>query len=653
MKLQELKFVGLISPNYFLLAVFMSGVCFLAASFLPFTRIIENWIGDFRIAVVSPWIETTSRVVIVSIDETTLAKLPYRSPLDRNFLAKIIEKIIQGNPSAIGVDVLIDQPTEAEKDHRLRSVLSSSTVPIVMAYATQLEGIANHQQTYLDEFLTGIPKGLVAIPSDKLDNTVRRYFVGRKIGDKWLPGFATALTKSQPKNPNEILIPLAYLRDANGAPFKFPTFPAHTVPLLPKSWFKDKIVLIGAALQARDRHRTPFTVLGSDDGSVIEGVALHAHAIAQIQDQRRLTTFNLFSTFGIALVLSLLGYLAIALIANLVLGAVTVLVVFGTFVAIAFVLFSQWGILIEVFPPLFSAVAVTSAFAFLMWQRDQKEKVFVRRAFSRYIDPSLVQTLLDQPERLKLGGEQRDVTYLFTDVAGFTTLTEKSDPQLLVALLNEYLDQVCALFFEHGATIDKIVGDAVVGFFGAPVAQSDHAARGIRLALAIDAYCEDFHLRQVENGIDFGITRVGIHTGTATVGNFGGDRFFDYTGHGDTVNTAARLESVNKHLGTRMCTSGETASRCNDAVFRPGGTLILKGKVEGIDVFEPIPKSAADDVWLNQYQQAFDAMKNMNPDAEQQFVDFLNVYPADPLACFHLDRLQRQERGVVIKMESK
>ncbi len=224
---------------------------------------------------------------------------------------------------------------------------------------------------------------------------------------------------------------------------------------------------------------------------------------------------------------------------------------------------------------------------------------------------------------------------------------------MLVPLLNQYLDGLCGVMFKHGATIDKIVGDAVVSFFNAPIAQADHAARAVAAALEADAFGQAFVIDQAAKGLTVGITRVGVHSGMAVIGNFGGERFFDYTAHGDMVNTAARLESVNKHLGTRVCISGATAAGCPDVQFRPVGTLVLKGKKEGIDVFEPLQDGEAVTAAVAAYREAFDLMRDGDAGAREAFERIVEAHPDDPLARFHLRRLDNGESGTTIVMEEK
>ncbi|HEX9703011.1 MAG TPA: adenylate/guanylate cyclase domain-containing protein, partial [Rhodospirillales bacterium] len=286
-------------------------------------------------------------------------------------------------------------------------------------------------------------------------------------------------------------------------------------------------------------------------------------------------------------------------------------------------------------------------------RRERQQKRFIRGAFKRYLSPSIVDQLVADPSRLNVGGERRELTFLFTDLAGFTSLTERTAPAVLMALLNEYLNEMCRILFKHGATMDKIVGDAVVGFFNAPLDQPDHRARAVATALEMDAFSRVFIERQKAKGLEIGVTRIGVHSGVATIGNFGGDAFFNYTAHGDMVNTAARLESVNKHLGTRVCISGVTAAACPSVAFRPVGTLVLKGKKEGIEVFEPLADGLKDAPLTAAYRRAFEMLKRKDPAAIDAFRELLHNAPDDGLARFHLTRLQKGESGVVIVMEEK
>ena len=212
---------------------------------------------------------------------------------------------------------------------------------------------------------------------------------------------------------------------------------------------------------------------------------------------------------------------------------------------------------------------------------EKAEAERARAALARYFSPRLAELLAGNPSLMQLGGERREGTFLFTDLANFTPLVELEDPVRVVKLLNAYLDGVTQAVFAFEGTVVKILGDAVYAMFGAPVEQEDHASRAVGCALQIDAFARRFEAEQKAEGIPLGITRIGVNTGSAIIGNFGGALFFDYTAHGDAINVAARLEGANKPLGTRICVSATTVAEIPDFRGRPVGELVLKGKEAG------------------------------------------------------------------------
>jgi adenylate cyclase len=182
-------------------------------------------------------------------------------------------------------------------------------------------------------------------------------------------------------------------------------------------------------------------------------------------------------------------------------------------------------------------------------------------SLSRYFSPNLAQRLANDAEAIDLAGQRREIATLFTDITSFTALVETLEPEVLGSLLNEYLTGMTDIVFAHDGTVAKIVGDALHVLFGAPGDQPDHAVRAVACALALDEHAQAFRERCWQKGIALGVTRIGVHAGSAIVGNFGGGRFFDYTAYGDTINVAARLEEANKQLGTRICVSATLAEK--------------------------------------------------------------------------------------------
>jgi adenylate cyclase len=291
-----------------------------------------------------------------------------------------------------------------------------------------------------------------------------------------------------------------------------------------------------------------------------------------------------------------------------------------------------------------------------MMRTMQEEKAHAERdrdALSRFFSPNVISALAEDPEFLDHGGERRMATYMFTDLANFTSLVESTSPTRVFDLLNDYLENLTRIVFAHEGTVTKIVGDAVHAIFGAPLQQPDHAAQAVACALEIDAFSAGFVAQKVADGIDLGQTRVGINSGLALIGNFGGEAFFDYTAHGDAVNTAARLETVNKHLGTTVCVAQSTVDLINGFSGRPVGELLLKGKNEQLMAWEPLTAERFEHPSTAAYMDAWEQLKAGDPSAYQAFAALVGAWGEDPLADFHLHRVLGGSKGVEITFSEK
>ncbi len=615
--------------------------------------VAENWTRDLRFAAWAPPRPQSPNVVVVAITEDTLAKLPYRSPVDRGFLANLVQALDAKEPAAIGIDILFDQPTEKDKDIALRQTLLSAKAPVALAFAGNDQGLTAAQRKYLDAFTNGIGVGLANLAADSLDGTVRWIFPGMEDRGRWRDGLVPALARAIGKTPPSEQVALAYRPGPDDGKTAFRRYPAHAAAFLPKAWFRDKVVLIGADLPMSDRHRTPFAVTRGSGAGRIPGVVIHAHALDQIIEGGRLPTPGPPLEFLVLFVMAGLGMALAVLDRSLVAKSLAGLAASGLFVLAVIAFYAGEGVLLPLLGPLIAFVVSGGVGTAWMGRRDRKQKKFIREAFRHYLDPQVVDRLADDPSSLKVGGERREVTYMFSDLAGFTTLTEQTDPDVMSAILNPYLDNMFEILTSHGGTIDKVVGDAVVGIFGAPLDQPDHRARAVSCMLDMDAFCQAYSAEWNAKGIPLKHTRIGAHSGMAVIGNFGGNKFFDYTGHGDTVNTAARLESVNKHLGTRLCVSRATADGCPGHAFRPVGSLVLKGKTEGLAVVEPLLPGASTAERLAAYVAAYDMMSAEDPAALEAFRRLAEDDPDDGLAAFHLDRLESGGTGVFIVMKEK
>jgi len=278
---------------------------------------------------------------------------------------------------------------------------------------------------------------------------------------------------------------------------------------------------------------------------------------------------------------------------------------------------------------------------------------WIKDAFSAYVSPNLVNHLLKNPGELKLGGERRECTFVFTDLVGFTPLIEKSDPETLVADLNEYFEGMINIVFKYEGTVSKIVGDAITVMFSAPVIQEDHAQRAVACALEMDAYAQNFAAEKQKKGIDMGRTRIGVNTGNVIIGNMGSKNQLDYRALGDAINTAARLESANKQLGTRVCVSETTVAQCPDFKGRPIGSLLLKGKTKPVGTFEPLSDDLINSEGVTDYLAAFVSMEANSPVAISNFRSVVEKNPEDLLAKYHADRLNSGQSGATIILPVK
>jgi class 3 adenylate cyclase len=284
-------------------------------------------------------------------------------------------------------------------------------------------------------------------------------------------------------------------------------------------------------------------------------------------------------------------------------------------------------------------------------RRRQAEAERAHASLSRYFSPQIASRLAGNGEGDGMEVHWREIATIFTDITGFTSLVETAAPEVLGELLNEYVGGMTDVVFAHEGTVAKIIGDAIQALFNAPGDQPDYASRAIACALNLDSWAEGFRTRWKLRGVNFGVTRIGVHAGPALVGNFGGSRFFDYTAYGDTINIAARLESANKSLGTRICVSAAVASAAANFKGRPVGDLMLRGRSEPLRAFEPLSDEVFQASVVTQYAGAFAKLEAGDVTAMPAFAALVGLHADDPLAGFHLKRLLNGAKGVRMQLE--
>ncbi|MFA4902593.1 MAG: adenylate/guanylate cyclase domain-containing protein [Desulfobaccales bacterium] len=413
-----------------------------------------------------------------------------------------------------------------------------------------------------------------------------------------------------------------------------PTYSAAAVMngSLPAGVLKDKIVLVGAtAVGIYDLRVTPFS--GTFPGVEIQATAMD-----------NLLHGNFISTPPLALGIMLLILVVLAILLGLVLPRLSAvlsfiftLIVLASYVGLNYYLFSRQGIQLDLFYPQALIVLVFLGVTSQRFLAEEEERKRIRKAFESYVAPTVVQEMLKHPEQLRLGGERREITILFTDIRGFTTMSEKLDPQALVTLLHDFLNPMSNIIINQGGTIDKYMGDAIMALFGAPLAQPDHPHLACRAALEMVSSLAALNQDWAAQGRPPLRVGVGVNTGPVAVGNMGSDRLFDYTAIGDNVNLASRLEGLNKYYGTSILISQATAASLgNDFILKDVDRVRVKGKAQAARIYallgegEPGPELAR---YLDLYHRALAFFREGRfAESLTAFGQVLEVRPGDA-AC--------------------
>jgi class 3 adenylate cyclase len=644
------------------IALAMALAALAAVNNIAFLTGAERFVQDWEIAFESPPADQDTDILILAVNENTLRMFPYRSPVDRGFLARLLTDLDAKHPRAIGLDFLFDQPTEPAKDAALRKVLRTIKTPLVVSYLAAGDIVADRQEAYLESFVPPRERAFANIGTDQTD-TVRWIWPGAKDAQgHYIPSFPRALAALAGVHTPPITQPIVWHGDRGSEKPAFSEIPAHVegVPsltmaaLLPAAVIRGRIVLIGSDLTLVDRHRTPFATNPRSDQATMPGIVIQAHALSQLLNHSRTPQLGWWGDFLVTLLLALLGA-GLGLSGRpllLRLGAVAALIVL-LWVLGVFVLFPHASVMIALIAPSIASMASFAAVDSAAGREARRQRAFIQGAFSRYVSPKLVEQMVEDPSRMGLEGERRLMTYLFSDIENFTTMSEKLESKELARLLNAYLDGMTAIILRYDGMVDKFIGDAVFAIFNAPIDLPDHARKAVQCMLALDDFTERFRQEEQARGIALGRTRIGVHTGVAVIGNFGSQARFTYTAQGDAVNTASRLEGFNKFIGTRLCVSGATRALCPGMAFRPVASVVLKGKTEALALWEPLHEGAFSTQFLDAYRTAYDHLAEGQADAASLFAALLAEQPADPCVRFHEARLRSGEHGVEMVMTEK
>ncbi len=561
---------------------------------MPIATDAERALFDFRQATAERRhkVGQDSRIILIPYTQDTVQATEKRSPLDRAILARALANIDKMGAKAIAIDILIDQPQR--EDAELLGVMKAMKTPVWLAYATRQsagdEEILQWQQQFMDEWFAKLAGSQVRPTTVRFepdsDNVLRRWPTPPPGLPPFLPVAVTGARK------DFVYKGSIDFRTSNGTDLfnKVPIdmYALPEVPSLVADQVKDRIVFIGGDFPDLDQFEVPASRL---DSPTISGLEAHATMAAQLLDLRLPQPAGPISLWSLAILVVLCGAFTAMLDVRpwvVALAVVGQLLFFGgapfyfewtgidTYGLPAFGWLGGWAL----------AYAATGAAVRAVGSEQRR---YAQSALGKYLPRDIAAQILRDPKKLSLTGEKRALYTLFTDIEGFTELSHKLPPEQVASLLNAYLDGMSDIVLDHGGTIDKFVGDAVVAFWGAPIARADDADRAAEALLAMIRFTQNFSAEHDEPGAEFGRTRAGLHYGDAVVGNFGGEGRLSYTALGDAMNCAARLEGANKYLKTVALISDEARKQTSADHFRPMGRIILSGRATPVVVWEPAP----------------------------------------------------------------
>jgi adenylate cyclase len=579
----------------------------------PLISDAERALYDIRLMLTTERTEQDPRVLLVTYTDDTLINTQVRSPLDRRILADALRNLDRLGPKAIGIDIVIDQPTP--NDDYLVDAFRSLRTPTYLAFttaATNARFIEQRQEEFLRDFQAKIRTTAVHPASIELDTDRDRVVRAWPVQPKTLPPLLARAVTGAHDNFDD------YTR---GIRFRLPLYEDRPVfsklPIdllanpetaaLMTEQVKGRYVLIGGDLLDLDQFETPMKII---TGDTTIGLEVHAHMLAQLLDGVQYAPIPRWGFWAVALLVILAG--ALTALSDARAWKVALMLVGQAIFFIALPFFLQWRGTDTRYLPAFGwgigwLLAYTAVGAAVRAVGSEQRR-FAQSALGKYLPRDIASEILRDPERLALHGEKREIFVVFTDLEGFTKLSHAIAPEMVAVLLNRYLDTLSDVVLKYGGTIDKFVGDAVVAFWGAPIARPDDGERAARAAWAMYEAGEAFR-RNVPEGVPpIGRTRVGFHWGEAIVGNFGGEGRIQYTALGDSMNTAARLEAANKPLNTKVLASKTAAERSGLDWWRPLGRVTLRGRATPVEIFEPVPDATAEDRRrLAELLQRFDA----------------------------------------------
>ncbi len=615
----------------------IAGALALAIGHTPPFVTAESKLYDMRMRWAARSGAPRADIALVEINETSLRDLEPllgRWPWPRLTHAMLIDFIAKGRPRAIAYDVLFTEADSrlsfqfgdgvssgTESDAALAGAVRNAGNVILLADAVYegVDGTLARTSTVPDQGYAhdaaAIERPVVTLPIAPLaagaraighnwlvlddDGVARRVSPLIRSGGAVMPSLAVAAAmaasgrdKAQVRFPAERLIRYEAppMRADGSRPY--PSYEARQLllageelaagetPSIDPAVFRDKVVFVGVTAEGLgDVFTSPFEGAGN-----MPGIFMHASLADNILSERAIARVPRWANVIVLFLPVLLIAMAAARMPVFA-GTAASLLVMAALTAASFALFARghWSFLAG--PLLGSAMAMFGGVAYQYFFEGQ-EKRRVKQLFGRYVSPDVFERLLDNPSLAALGGERREMTVLFSDIRGFTSVSETGNPEAIVAQLNEYFGRMVDVVFRNNGTVDKFVGDMVMALFGAPIADPKHADHAVAAAFEMVTELEALNVKWKAEGrppLDIGI---GVNSGEMIAGNIGSERIMSYTVIGDAVNLGARLESLNKDYGTRIIISAATRGRLTAPVdLTPLGDVVVKGRTAPVEIW--------------------------------------------------------------------
>jgi len=543
--------------------------------------------------------EVRSDIIIVAIDDASLATIG-AWPWNRSVFAELITKIDQSKAKTIGIDVTFLEPREG--DFELQEAIDQSQTPVVLA-----SKIANQES--LNPILNSPSIGFTNIIQDN-DGIVRKTLLNFQVQNEILPSFSQSIYSSYLEHhPKQAELSKWNSELPSQVNFIYESGEFNTVSALDiinntynPNDLKDKIVLIGST--AKDLRTGLVDNVSKIGGVRIAGVTLHAYMTSALLNKDLLFPISPLQNVLISLLIILILLYIFKRITKILSDIIIALGLSLIFLILASLVFDK-GVIIPSVSYLIIIAGTTIYSLITRYFHEKKHREFISKAFTQYMNPQLLHTLIDKPELLQLGGSKKEMTILFSDIRSFTNLSEALSAEELVSLLNSYLDKMSHVVFDHEGIIDKFIGDAIMCFWNSPLHDPLHAIHGIQTAIAMSEALKEFNNEYDGPNLAVGI---GVHTGEVIVGNMGSTKRFDFTVIGDNVNLSARLEGLTKKYGLEIIISEATLSQVSEIpgyITRKIDTMTVKGKNLPVTIYQPLKDTSSNLTLIKNYETGF------------------------------------------------